>query len=67
MTTIPKTKKLRGRPPVDTKPVTLRLPIAMIAAVDKAVRAEPQPPPSRPEMIRRMMADWLRERGYLPK
>jgi hypothetical protein len=39
----------------------------MIAAVDKAVRAEPQPPPSRPEMIRRMMADWLRERGYLPK
>lgn len=37
----------------------------MLAAVDAAIAAQPEPKPGRPEMIRRALADWLRERGYL--
>ncbi|WP_349371773.1 hypothetical protein [Salinarimonas sp.] len=60
-------KKSRGRPPTGIgKPVGLRLYPELEAAVDAAIAAQPEPKPGRPEMIRRALADWLRERGHLP-
>jgi hypothetical protein len=54
------TKKM-GRPPVDTEAVTVRLPRALIAALDDARRQEPDMP-TRQEIIRRVLADWHQAR-----
>ncbi|WP_143594729.1 ribbon-helix-helix domain-containing protein [Thioclava sp. DLFJ5-1] len=51
-------KKKVGRPPVDTEAVTLRLPRDMIKALDDRRRLA-EDLPSRPEMIRRALAQWL--------
>ncbi|WP_102227114.1 ribbon-helix-helix domain-containing protein [Acidimangrovimonas sediminis] len=51
-----------GRPTVDTEAVTLRLPREMIAAIDDRRRQEPDLP-TRPEMIRRALAQWLETPG----
>lgn len=48
-----------GRPTKDTEQVTVRLPVETIAAID-AQRKKQDDLPSRPEMIRRMLDDWLR-------
>jgi metal-responsive CopG/Arc/MetJ family transcriptional regulator len=40
------------------EPVTLRLPEEMIAAVDERRRSEPDIP-TRQEMIRRILAEWM--------
>ncbi len=58
-------KSKLGRPPVDTEPVTLRLPRHLIDAVEAYRRAQPDIP-TRPEAIRQMLADWLTTHGYLP-
>lgn len=47
-----------GRPKVDTEPVNLRLPREMIEAIDDLRRHE-NDLPTRPEMIRRVLAEWL--------
>ncbi len=47
-----------GRPKVDTEPVNLRLPREMIEAIDDLRRLE-NDLPTRPEMIRRALAEWL--------
>ncbi|PWR01002.1 hypothetical protein DKT77_19245 [Meridianimarinicoccus roseus] len=58
-------KKKMGRPPVDTSPVTIRMPDDMISALDDYRRIVPEIP-SRPEVIRRVMAEFLaREVGYM--
>ena len=57
-------KRKRGRPPVDTEAVNLRLPRDVLDAVERYRLDQPEPP-TRPEALRRMVADWLRERGYL--
>lgn len=51
-------KPRMGRPPVDTAPITLRLPREMIELLDNRRRDEPDLP-TRPEMIRRILADVL--------
>lgn len=59
-------KRGRGRPRVNATPVLVRIPPSETAALDAAIEAhEDEPRPSRPELIRRIVSDWLRERGYL--
>lgn len=52
----------KGRPRVDTEPVNLRLPREMIAAIDELRRAE-EDLPTRPEMIRRILAAAIEGQG----
>jgi Arc/MetJ-type ribon-helix-helix transcriptional regulator len=47
-----------GRPAVDTAPVTVRLPSATLKQIDEARKLEDDLP-TRPEMIRRMIDEWL--------
>lgn len=51
-------KRRMGRPPVDTEAITLRLPREMIQALDDR-RREESDLPTRPEMLRRLLADVL--------
>lgn len=47
-----------GRPKKDTEQVTVRLLVETIEAIDASRKLETDLP-SRPEMIRRMIDDWL--------
>ncbi|WP_281982466.1 ribbon-helix-helix protein, CopG family [Thalassorhabdomicrobium marinisediminis] len=49
-----------GRPKRDTEAVTLRLPKEMIESLDDARRNEADLP-TRPEMIRRILAAWAEQ------
>ncbi|QLH12966.1 MULTISPECIES: ribbon-helix-helix domain-containing protein [Paracoccus] len=55
-------EKKRGRPPVDSEAVNLRLPRELIEAIDNRRRDE-RDLPTRPEMIRRALAQWLEMTG----
>ncbi|MCL3882678.1 hypothetical protein [Marivita sp. GX14005] len=63
---MPAEKKKMGRPPTDTEPVMIRMQPAMIAAVDE-YRRTLEDLPTRPEVIRRILAEFLkRETSYEP-
>jgi len=47
-----------GRPKKETLGVMVRLPVEMIDVIDD-VRREEKDVPTRPEMIRRMILDWI--------
>lgn len=49
-------------PKKDTEPLTLRLPRELIEAIDNRRRLEPDLP-TRPEMIRRALVQWLELTG----
>lgn len=49
-----------GRPPRDTESMTLRITRDMLAQIDDARRVEPDLP-TRPEMVRRLLAKALKE------
>lgn len=51
-----------GRPKVDTEAVNLRLPRKLIHQLDDLRRLEPDLP-TRPEMIRRILQDWIAQQG----
>lgn len=51
-------KKKMGRPRTDTEPVMIRMSPRMIEAIDNRRRDEPDLP-TRPEMIRRLIAKGL--------
>ncbi|WP_081874880.1 ribbon-helix-helix protein, CopG family [Thioclava atlantica] len=51
-------EKKKGRPRVDTEAVNLRLSREMLQAIDERRRLESDLP-TRPEMIRRALAQWL--------
>jgi Arc/MetJ-type ribon-helix-helix transcriptional regulator len=51
-------KSNKGRPKLDTEAINLRLPREMIDAIDDRRRLEADLP-TRPEMIRRALAQWL--------
>lgn len=51
-------EKKRGRPSVNSEAVNLRLPRELIDAIDERRRIEPDLP-TRPEMIRRALLQWL--------
>lgn len=57
-------KPKKGRPPVDSEPVNLRLPRALIAAVDDHRRIQPDIP-TRPEAIRQLIHTGLAARPIL--
>ena len=50
-----------GRPKKDTEQVTVRLLVETIEAIDASRKLETDLP-SRPEMIRRMIDDWLAQK-----
>ena len=50
-------KKRVGRPPVNATPITVRIPPAMLSALDKFVSE--QTGISRPEAVRLILRDWL--------
>lgn len=57
--------KKRGRPSTGLNPlIGVRLPPDLIEAIDVAIEAQPEPKPSRPEMIRRALGEWLQTKGY---
>ena len=61
----PVTPKKRGRPATGTDPhLSFRSPPAVTRALERAAAAE-EDRPSRSEMIRRIVMDWLREKGHL--
>lgn len=65
MNAIDKTiKPKKGRPPVDSEAVNLRLPRELLDALDDFRRTEADLP-TRPEAIRRALSDWLCAKGYL--
>ena len=51
-------KNKRGRPSVDSEAINLRLPRELIEAIDDRRRIESDLP-TRPEMIRRALVQWL--------
>lgn len=51
-------KRPMGRPRIDTEAINLRLPREMLDAIDSRRRLEPDLP-TRPEMIRRLLAEVL--------
>ena len=51
----------RGRPPVDTEAVTVRLPRDIIEKIDE-IREIELGTQSRPDVIRRAIIEWLREK-----
>ena len=58
-------KSERGRPPVDSEEVRARMHRPLISALDAFAADQPEPVPSRAEVIRRIVADHLRSKGYL--
>lgn len=55
----------RGRPPVDTERVALRLDRAVLDSLDAFIAGQSDDP-SRPEAIRRLLKDNLIRLGHLP-
>lgn len=53
-----KQKKKMGRPPVDSEPVVVRMPRGILEALDQH-RLKDAGTPSRPEIIRRIVAEWI--------
>ncbi|MEX1233445.1 MAG: ribbon-helix-helix domain-containing protein [Roseovarius sp.] len=52
----------RGRPKTDTSAVMVRLHKSMLDSLDAECEMRPDSP-SRPEMIRRILADWLEQKS----
>jgi len=48
-------RKVRGRPRIDATQINLRLPPDQLAALDAWIVRQPDPEPTRPEAIRRLM------------
>jgi hypothetical protein len=70
MASIDDVRKSRGRPPVNATPVTVRVPPTILFELDRWIELQPDPKPTRPEAIRRLVADQLAEfwaeRGEMP-
>jgi hypothetical protein len=52
-------KRGRGRPNADTEALTLRVQKRVLSDLDAWIAAQPEPRPSRPEAIRRILAQAL--------
>ncbi len=57
-------KSKGGRPPADTAPVTVRFHATALEAIE-AARRDFSEIPTRPELVRVAVQDWLRSKGYL--
>jgi metal-responsive CopG/Arc/MetJ family transcriptional regulator len=56
-------KKGRGRPRTNPTSIHLTVPPDLLALIDRA--AADHGAPSRPELIRRAVAEWLAAKGYV--
>ena len=66
MTSSPDTKNLGGRPATGPgTPLMVRVHDPLLSALDAYVADQGEPVPSRPEAVRRALAEHLRDRGYL--
>jgi len=54
-------RKGPGRPSVGATPITVRIPPDQLAALDRWIEAQDEPRPSRPEAIRQILADNLKQ------
>ena len=54
--------KSRGRPKANTQPLMVRMPTALIEALDDARRQE-EDLPTRPELVRRIVEEWVARRA----
>lgn len=61
--TINPTKKSRGRPPVDSEQINLRIQRPDLEALDAFAQAEVDKP-NRTEAVRRILRAWLVGHGY---
>jgi hypothetical protein len=52
-------KKSRGRPPVETEALTVRIHRKQLAAIDAWIAKQSEPRPTRPEAIRRLVEKGL--------
>jgi len=52
----------RGRPKTDTSAIMVRVNKSMLDALDAECEKRPDVP-TRPEMIRRIIADWLEQKS----
>jgi hypothetical protein len=59
LSTLKNAKRQRGRPTADTEALTLRVHKANLAKLDAWIATQPEPRPSRPEAIRRILAEKL--------
>ncbi|MBY3347311.1 MULTISPECIES: hypothetical protein [Rhizobium] len=60
-------KKKRGRPAIGRgEQINIMVRPEITQAIDAAAAAQDDNP-ARPEMVRRIIREWLVERGYLPK
>jgi hypothetical protein len=60
------TKKDKGgRPRVDATPITVRVPPIQLAPLDALIADQPDPKPSRPDVLREALTEHLKARGYL--
>lgn len=50
-------KKGRGRPPTDATPIMVRLAPPLLGPLDAWIAKQPDPKPSRPEAIRRILQE----------
>lgn len=62
----PSKKSRRGRPPVDSEQVNVRLQRPLLHALDLYKESECPKGTSRPEALRRAFADWAVSMGLLP-
>lgn len=58
------TKRRRGRPTVDSEPISLRLPKHMLSAIDEW-RDKQVVPPKRVDVVRYALGVWLKQKGLL--
>lgn len=66
MAAIESTKKpKKGRPPVESEALNLRLQQSLLLALDD-FRRQQSDMPNRQEGVRRLLAEALKEKGYLP-
>lgn len=56
-------KSGRGRPRVNAEPVTVRIPPDRLAALNAWIARQPEPRPSRPEAIRRLVEKGLQRQN----
>jgi hypothetical protein len=57
------TRKSRGRPRINATQVAVRIPPGDLARLDAWIAAQPEPKPSRPEAIRRLVEKALGDVG----
>lgn len=59
-------KVRRGRPPVDTEQVAVRLPRDLLDVLDQVIASDINPKPtSRPDAIRMIVRQWAETTGYI--